>query len=159
MHSISFDNAKKNAFTEKTFKEILTKIDLNVLLIAHQKSDVRTNIHNDNFSRVGAKEFDNFLSLDYFDAVEYRSGKVEGMLANYKFDHDLEKLRHITSTDCHDWAFYPKQINKCKQDITFTFMKSLWTFKGLVMVLTEPSRLQIGVYSIKHLMLIITNHN
>lgn len=34
---VPFDNTNKNAYTEKTFKEILKNIDLSVLLIAHQK--------------------------------------------------------------------------------------------------------------------------
>lgn len=144
-----FDNQDKNAFTEFKFKEILTKIDLSVSLIAHQKSDVRAKIHNDNLSKIGEKEFDNLISVDYFDAVEFRSGKVEGMLANYKFEHDLENLRYITGTDCHDWSVYPKQDKTCKNEIKFTFIRSLCSFKGLAMALTEPSRIQIGHYGIR----------
>lgn len=146
----SFDNDKKNAYTEIKLKEILKKIDLSVALIAHQKSDVRAKMHNDNLSKLGQEEFDNLISVDYFDAVEFRSGKVEGMLANYKFEHALENMRYITGTDCHDWSVYPKQDKTCTQDITFTYMRSLCTFKGLVMALTEPSRIQIGHYGVRH---------
>lgn len=145
----NFDNDMKNAYTDFKLKEILTKIDLSVVLIAHQKSDVRANMHNDNLSRIGQEEFDNLISVDYFDAVEFRSGKVEGMLANYKFEHGLENMRYITGTDCHDWSVYPKQDKTCNQGITFTYMRSLCTFKGLVMALTEPSRIQIGHYGVR----------
>lgn len=149
LKNTSFDNESKNAYTDFKLKEILTKIDINVVLIAHQKSDVRAKMHNDNLSKVGEKEFDNLISVDYFDAVEFRSGKVEGMLVNYKFENDLVNLRYITGTDCHDWSVYPKQEKTCKQDVTFSYIRSLCTFKGLVMALTEPSRIQIGTYGIR----------
>ena len=31
--------------------------------------------------------------MDYFDAVEFRSGKVEGILNDYKNEKNLENLR------------------------------------------------------------------
>lgn len=150
MDSFNFNNKKGNAFTDFKLKEILTTIDLNVALIAHQKSNVTAKMQNDNLSRIGEAEFDKLISVDYFDAVEFRSGKVEGMLTNYKIEHGLDNLRFITGTDCHDWSVYPSQDKTCKQDVTFSYMKSLCTFKGLVMALTEPSRIEIGNYDIKN---------
>ena len=79
-----FDNKKKNAYTEKTYKDILKQIDTNVLLIAHQKSGIRANNQNENLSKIGESEFDYIIGIDYFDAVEFRSGKVEGILKDYK---------------------------------------------------------------------------
>ncbi|QIK69538.1 hypothetical protein G7062_04160 [Erysipelothrix sp. HDW6C] len=144
----TFDNESKKAFKESTFKNILSDLNLDVVLIAHQKSDVRAKIHNDNLSNVGEKLFDNFIALDYFDAVEFRSGKVEGMLRNYKVEHELENLRFITGTDCHVWSVYPDQDMTRQSEIKFTYMKSLCSFKGLVMALTEPKRLSTANLSI-----------
>ena len=144
----SFDNEKKNAYTEKTYKDILKRIDTNVLLIAHQKSGIRANNHNENLSKIGENKFDNIIGIDYFDAVEFRSGKVEGILKDYKKEKDLNNLRYITGTDCHDWSVYPQQDNKDKTDIQYSYLKCLPTFKGLVMSLTDSKRVTTAYYEL-----------
>lgn len=144
-----FDNEKNNAFTEKSFKEILKKIDLNVLLIAHQKSGVRSEMQNENLSKIGEEEFDEIIGVEYFDAVEFRSGKVEGILKDYKFEKNLSNLKYITGTDCHNWSVYPKQDPKDKTDIKFSYLKCLPTFKGLVMALTDSKRVTTAKYLIR----------
>lgn len=146
--NIPFDNTKKNAFTEKTFKDILKNIDLNVLLIVHQKSGIRANNQNENLAKVGEKEFDSIIGIDYFDAVEFRSGKVEGILNDYKYEKQLNNLRYITGTDCHVWNVYPQQDENDKTDIKYSYIKSLPTFKGLVMALTEPKRVTTSLFEV-----------
>lgn len=145
----SFDNSKRNAFTEKTYKEILKQIDTNVLLIAHQKSGIRANNQNENLSKVGENKFDYIIGVDYFDAVEFRSGKVEGILKDYKKEKDLDNLRYITGTDCHDWSVYPQQDKNDKSDIQYSYLKCLPTFKGLVMALTDSKRVTTAYYELK----------
>lgn len=144
-----FDNQKKNAYTEKTYKDILKQIDTNVLLIAHQKSGIRANNHNENLSKVGEEKFDYVIGIDYFDAVEFRSGKVEGILKDYKKEKDLDNLRYITGTDCHDWSVYPQQDKNDKSDIQYSYLKCLPTFKGLVMSLTDSKRVTTAYYDLK----------
>ena len=144
-----FDNKKKNAYTEKTYKDILKQIDTNVLLIAHQKSGIRANNQNENLSKIGENEFDYIIGIDYFDAVEFRSGKVEGILKDYKKEKDLDNLRYITGTDCHDWSVYPQQDEKDKSDIKYSYLKCLPTFKGLVMSLTDSKRVTTAYYELK----------
>ena len=144
----NFDNSKKNAFKESTFKDILCKIDLNVVIIAHQKSGIYVENHNENLSGIGEEAFDEIISYDYFDAVEFRSGKIEGILNSYRKEKDLKNLRYITGTDCHDWTVYPAQKQNDKSIMKYTFMKSLPSFKGLVMALTEPRRLSTAYSSI-----------
>lgn len=145
----SFDNSKSNAFTEKTYKEILKQIDTNVLLIAHQKSGIRANNQNENLSKIGENKFDYIIGVDYFDAVEFRSGKVEGILKDYKKEKDLDNLRYITGTDCHDWSVYPQQDKNDKSDIQYSYLKCLPTFKGLVMALTDSKRVTTAYYELK----------
>lgn len=144
-----FDNKKKNAYTEKTYKDILKQVDTNVLLIAHQKSGIRANCQNENLSKIGENEFDYIIGIDYFDAVEFRSGKVEGILKDYKKEKDLDNLRYITGTDCHDWSVYPQQDKKDKSDIQYSYLKCLPTFKGLVMSLTDSKRVTTAYYELK----------
>lgn len=144
-----FDNSKHNAYQEKTFKDILQKIELSVLLIAHQKSGIRADNQNENLSRIGEKEFDILIGVDYFDAVEFRSGKVEGILKDYKEEKNLLNLRYITGTDCHVWDVYPQQKLGDTTDIKYSFLKCLPSFKGLVMSLTEPRRITTALSDVR----------
>lgn len=148
LEKTTFDNNKNNAYTEKTYKDILKQIDTNVLLIAHQKSGVRSNNHNENLSKIGEGEFDNIIGIDYFDAVEFRSGKVEGILKDYKREKHLNNLRYITGTDCHNWSVYPQQDKNDKTDIQYSYLRCLPTFKGLVMSLTDSKRVTTAYYEI-----------
>ena len=138
----------KDCYKEKTFKDILKNIDLNVLLIVHQKSGVRAENQNENLAQIGEKKFDEIIGVDYFDAVEFRSGKVEGILNNYKKEKNLENLRYITGTDCHVWEVYPQQKRGDKSDIKYSYLKCLPTFKGLVMALTDSKRVSTSKYNI-----------
>lgn len=143
-----FDNKNDNAFKKSTFKEILSKIDLNVVIIAHQKCSPKASKQDVNLSSIGEEEFDKIIDYDYFDAVEFRSGKVEGILNNYREEKDLRNLRYITGTDCHDWTVYPAQKSSDKSQMKYTYMKSLPSFRGLAMALTEPNRLSTAYSSI-----------
>lgn len=144
-----FDSKFKDTFTEKSFKEILKQIDTNVLLIAHQKSGIRADIQNENLSKIGEEKFDSIIGIDYFDAVEFRSGKVEGILKDYKNEKNLNNLRYITGTDCHNWSVYPQQFPGDKSDIKFSYLKCLPTFKGLVMALTDSKRVTTANFNLK----------
>ena len=146
LDSNPFDS--NNCYKEKTFKDILKSIDLNVLLIVHQKSGVRAKIQNQNLSKIGEERFDEAINIEYFDAVEFRSGKVEGILNNYKKEKNLKNLKYITGTDCHEWEFYPKQNKKDKTEIKFSYLKCLPTFKGLVMALTNEKRVSTSNYKL-----------
>lgn len=137
-----------DCYKEKTFKDILKSIELNVLLIVHQKSGVRAENQNENLAQIGEEEFDEIIGVDYFDAVEFRSGKVEGILNNYKKEKNLENLRYITGTDCHVWEVYPQQNRNDKSDIKYSYLKCLPTFKGLVMALTDEKRVSTSKYDI-----------
>lgn len=142
-------NGKKDAYTYSTFRSILTDIDLNVVLIVHQKSGVRVDNHNENLSGVGEEAFDYIVNCEYFDALEFRTGRVEGILKAYKNEKGLQSMRYLTGSDCHDWLVYPKQNQSDKSNIRYTYIKSLPTFKGLVMALTEIDRLSTASYDIR----------
>lgn len=147
VNDLNFDDG--DCFKEKTFKDILKQIDLNVLLIAHQKSGVRAKNQNENLAQIGEKLFDEIIGIDYFDAVEFRSGKVEGILNDYKNEKNISNLKYITGTDCHVWSVYPQQKINDKTDIKYSYLKCLPTFKGLVMALTDSKRVTTSKYDIK----------
>ena len=81
--------------------------------------------------------------------MEFRSGKVEGILKDYKKEKQLSNLRYITGTDCHNWLVYPQQDEKDKSDIKFSYLKCLPTFKGLVMALTDSKRVTTAYYELR----------
>ena len=61
------------------------------------------------------------------------------------FQQDIEqKIRFVTGTDCHDWSVYPSETpEKLLTDgFPYTFAKCLPTFKGLVMAITDHTRLK-----------------
>lgn len=142
------DSENKDCYKEKTFKDILKRINTNVLLIAHQKSGIRAENQNENLAKVGEELFDEIIGIDYFDAVEFRSGKVEGILNDYKNEKNLSNLKYITGTDCHIWDVYPQQNRNDKTDIKYSYLKCLPTFKGLVMALTDAKRITTSFFSI-----------
>ena len=95
------------------------------MLIAHQKSGIRVENQNENLAGVGEKRFDYIVNCEYFDALEFRSGRIEGILKSYQNEKDLKNMRYITGTDCHDWTVYPKQKEADKSDIRYSYIKSL----------------------------------
>lgn len=143
-----FDNTKEKAYSEKQFKSILQKINLNFISIVHQKTDVNATKQNQSLGSLGKEEFNEFIRMDYFDAVEFRNLKVEGMLKNYKEEYNLENLRYIVGSDCHQWSCYPQQKIGDNSKINFTYIKALPSFKGLVMAITEQKRISISSYSL-----------
>lgn len=146
IEEVKFD--AENSYKEKTFKDILKDINCNVLLIAHQKSGVRAENQNENLAQIGEELFDEIIGIDYFDSVEFRSGKVEGILNDYKNEKNLTSLRYITGTDCHVWDVYPQQNRTDKSDIKYSYLRCLPTFKGLVMALTGAKRVSTSEYTI-----------
>ena len=151
LQKYKFDNKEKkpNAYKFSTFRSIITDINLNVVLIAHQKSGIRVENQNENLAGVGEEQFDYIVNCEYFDALEFRSGRIEGILKSYQNEKDLKNMRYITGTDCHDWTVYPKQKKTDKSDIRYSYIKSLPTFKGLVMALTESRRVTTAYYDIR----------
>ena len=55
----------------------------------------------------------------------------------------VDKLMFITGSDCHRWEFYPYTEENEKKDFKFTYIKSLATFKGLAMAITDPHRIEL----------------
>ena len=53
-------------------------------------------------------------------------------------------IRFVTGTDCHDWTIYPREDHSDSiTDFPYTYAKCLPTFKGLVMAITDSSRLKM----------------
>lgn len=132
------------AFSEKKFLDILRKIDLDTILIAHQKnSPLSKKPRKSDANSVGEDKFQEFIYTDYFEAFEFKNKKNEVFNKMYIFSNQIEdSMRFITGSDCHDWRFYPKETENDNEQFTYSYVKCLPTFRGLVMAITDYKRIK-----------------
>lgn len=132
------------AFSEEKFLSILRDISLDTILIAHQKGSLTSKIaKKSDANTVGEEKFQEFLYTDFFEAYEFKNKKNEIFNKNYIFSNGVEnELRFVTGSDCHDWRFYPQEDEKDTSEFSYTYVKCLPTFRGLVMAVTDYRRIK-----------------
>ena len=136
----------KQAYTEENFLAILRKIDINTILIAHQKNTPTSRKARKNDANIlGNEKFLEFIYTDYFEAFEFKNRRNEILNKSFLVQNNLEEsVRFVTGTDCHDWSVYPAETpEEMITDFPYTFAKCLPTFKGLVMAITDRSRMKV----------------
>lgn len=135
---------KNGAFSEEKFLSVLRNIDLDTVLIVHQKSSLTSSRPYKNDAKtVGEEKFQEFVYTDYFEAFEFKNRKNEVFNKNFLNAQDLtEDIRFITGSDCHDWRYYPKETEKDNTDFVYTYVKCLPCFRGLVMAITDHRRIK-----------------
>ena len=137
-----YDDVELNSFSENKYLNILKNIDLNVVMIAHQKETLSSKeTRNHDVMTLGKEKFDELVFLDYFESFEFKRKRNEIFNKNY-IEKNKEKykdttLRFVTGSDCHDWYKYPKE----NDDFSFTYLKCLPTFRGLTMAVTNTKRI------------------
>lgn len=139
---IAYD--RDGAFSEEKFLAILRSIDLDTVLIVHQKSSL-TALHpyKNDAKTVGEERFQEFVYTDYFEAFEFKNRKNEVFNKNFLNAQNLtEDIRFITGSDCHDWQYYPKETERDQTDFVYTYVKCLPCFRGLVMAITDHRRIK-----------------
>lgn len=123
-------------YTKDEFENILKKINLSTLLIAHQHK------HFDNGSggkRSLSNSVDNiyeFIETGYINALEYQKPSVQGMIIN-SLKKVNKNVASIIGSDCHQWEFYPQRDDKTGFKGYVSKIKALPTFKGLVFSFTS----------------------
>ena len=136
------------AYSEELFLQILREIDLDTILIAHQKNTISSKKPRENdATSLGMPKFLEFVYSDYFEAFEFKNKKNEVFNKAYLLQEQLEEqVRFVTGTDCHDWSIYPKEdkSDQLPGDFPYTYVKCLPTFRGLVMAMTDSSRMRRG---------------
>ena len=132
------------AFSEEKFLSILRDINLDTILIAHQKGTLTSKVSKkSDANTVGEEKFQEFLYTDFFEAFEFKNKKNEIFNKSYIFSNGIEEeLRFVTGSDCHDWRFYPKENEKDTSEFRYTYVKCLPTFRGLVMAVTDYRRIK-----------------
>ena len=134
------------AYSEEEFLSILREIDIDTILIAHQKNSLSSQKPRKNDANsLGKNKFLEFVYSDYFEAFEFKNKRNEILNKNFLLQENLEdSLRFVTGTDCHDWSIYPREDHSDNvTDFPYTYAKCLPTFKGLVMAITDSSRLKL----------------
>lgn len=132
------------AFSEEKFLSILRNINLDTILIAHQKGTLTSKVvKKSDANTVGEEKFQEFLYTDFFEAYEFKNKKNEIFNKSYVFSKGVEEdLRFVTGSDCHDWRFYPQEDEKDTSEFCYTYVKCLPTFRGLVMAVTDYRRIK-----------------
>jgi len=120
---------------------MLRAIELSTVLIAHQKCDYASGRpQKTSLSSAGKESFYKFIGSEFFDALEIQNTKVEGILKSRFADDKIENVNLVVGSDCHDWRYYPAHHNGI-QPAELLFIKALPTFQGLVMSITDYSRI------------------
>lgn len=132
------------AFSEEKFLSILRGIDIDTVLIAHQKSTLSSQKPYKNDVRIlGNDKFQEFIYTDYFEAFEFKNRKNEVFNKNFLAkNHLTANIRFITGSDCHDWREYPKIDSEDTAEFKYTYIKCLPNFRGLVMAITDHRRIK-----------------
>ena len=134
-----------NSYSEENFLKLLRKIDLDTVLIAHQKNTLTsTSPRKNDVTSLGEDKFLELVSTDFFEAYEFKNKRNEILNKSHLIENNLEdKVRFITGTDCHDWSVYPcEDTADTLIDFPYTYARCLPTFKGLVMAITDWRRLK-----------------
>jgi predicted ATP-dependent endonuclease of OLD family len=140
--NVTYDRSM--AFSEEKFLAVLRQIDLDTILIAHQKNSLTSKVpRKSDANTVGPGKFEEFVYTDYFEAFEFRNKKNEIFNKSYlKKTGTEESIRFITGTDCHCWSVYPKESSKDTSEFIYTYIKCLPSFRGLVMAITDYRRIK-----------------
>lgn len=130
--------------------DLFRKIGLSFVLIVHQKADpCNENAGQEhNLAELGIDKFNELVSYDYFDAIEFKSYKVEGFLATHQYKYGKE-YNSLCGSDCHEWNYYPKHDKDDKNIFSHCFIDALPTFKGLAMALTGDNRIHFSDLSLR----------
>lgn len=140
-----YDNKNNDAFTEKQFTDLLRESGLNAILIGHEKSaglEAKRDI-----SSLGADKADEVILTEFIDAVEIKNRRKELKIKKLIDTYSKDKVPFVLGSDCHDWKVYPlkdKSFEKRTDEVAFSNIKCLPSFEGLLMAITEPSRIKVG---------------
>ena len=132
---------KDDFFTLNEFENVLYSIGISVVLIAHQKSGLESNVESKNHHSLSeaVKNPQEWIKTGFINALEYQKPRIQGMIKNNLRDMKT-KFATITGSDCHVWSAYPNKDNNIKEKKDYlTTIKCLPTFKGLVLSLTSPN--------------------
>jgi len=140
--------SKDEYYDLERFEKMLKKIGLSVILIVCQ----RKSFDNHNGKHTSLSDSTNspleILKYGYINALEYKSIINEGIVKKSLVENKLGQAL-ICGSDCHEWSVYPyhdstrfkeaEKKHETEGDLQYySVIKSLPTFRGLLMALTSP---------------------
>ena len=134
-----YDDFDNGAFTEDGFAKVLRRIGLNAVLIGHEKSagqEAKRDV-----SSLGTDRANEVILTEFVDAVEIRNKRRELDIKRLIETYPKDAVPFVVGSDCHDWAAYPGTKGG---EISFSSLKCLPTFEGLLMAITDLSRIKVG---------------
>lgn len=140
-----YDSKDKGAFSSQRFSQILSDIGLSAVLIGHEKSVGRE--QKNDVSSLGAERADEIVLTEFVDALEIRNRRNEVDMRDLVERYTKPDVPFVLGSDCHDWDAYPlpSAVFRGREDeVGFCSLKCLPTFEGLVMSITDPSRIRVG---------------
>lgn len=141
-----YDRPDLNAFSEEKFISILRNIKLDTVLIAHQKESLGSKSkRKHDINTIDPEKMEELIFIDYFEAFEFNDKRNEIFNKVY-IEHQKQRLssmRFITGSDCHNWEKYPENGS----NFEFSYFKCLPTFRGVMLAVTDSSRVKIGIDS------------
>lgn len=134
-----YDDPDNGAFTEDGLAKVLRGTGLNAVLIGHEKSagqEAKRDV-----SSLGADRANEVILTEFVDAVEIRNKRRELDIKRLIEAYPKDAVPFVVGSDCHDWAAYPGTEGG---EISFSSLKCLPTFEGLLMAITDLSRIKVG---------------
>ena len=89
---------KNGSYSEESFLDILRTINIDTILIAHQKNTLSSHSQRKNDANsLGKNKFLEFVYSDYFEAFEFKNKRNEILNKNFLLQENLEdSLRFVT---------------------------------------------------------------
>ena len=83
-----------DAYREEEFLALLREVDMNTILIAHQKNTLTSrNPRKNDANSLGNQRFLEFVYTDYFEAFEFKNRRNEVLNKTFLFQKDMEQNR------------------------------------------------------------------
>lgn len=134
-----YDDPSNNAFTEDGLAGILRSIGLDCVLIGHEKSAGQESQRD--VSSLGIDKANEVILTEFIDAVEIKNRRKELDIKRLISLYPRNDVAFVIGTDCHNWSDYP---SSSEGDTAFSSLKCLPSFRGLVMAITDSSRIHVG---------------
>lgn len=128
-----FLTVQEDFYTKDRFEQLLKNIQLNVILIVHQKKDMLRSGPSKQSLSDACTDAKEIIEFGYINALEFQKPTVQGILRNNLRKLNIPQCSLVSGSDCHNWSIYPPN-----PEFRHSEAKILPTFKGLLMAVTSP---------------------
>ena len=142
-----WDVVEHSSFSEERFRDLLYRIEVNAILIAHQKGSAlpKAEPQSLDLKSLGKEKMNELINVEYFDAMEYKNPErrvFQTLFSKNINSKTYDLVKFITGSDCHQWKHYPMHdVDTGDSEMQYTYLKCLPCFRGLVMSVTDFSRI------------------